>query len=55
MVRIMAGTLLDVGRGNIDKNDIEKIILSKTRSNAGATAPAHGLYLNKVSYEEYKG
>ena len=55
MVRIMAGTLLDVGRGNIGENDIEKIILSKTRSNAGATAPAHGLYLNKVSYEEYKG
>ena len=55
MVRIMSGTLLDVGRGNISEDDIEKIILSKTRSNAGATAPAHGLYLNMVSYEEYRG
>lgn len=55
MVRIMVGTLIDVARGNLSEEDIDKIILSGSRSNAGATAPACGLYLNKVSYEEYNG
>ena len=54
MVRIIVGTLIDVARGVKSVEDIEKIILSKSRSNAGATAPACGLYLNKVSYEDYK-
>ena len=50
MVRIMTGTLIAVGEGRISPDDIEKIIESKDRSNAGMTAPAHGLYLNKVVY-----
>ena len=54
MVRIMAGTLLDVARNAISPEDICKIILSMERAFAGATAPSCGLYLNKVSYEEYK-
>lgn len=54
MVRIMVGTLIDVARKNIAPEDIGKIISSKNRKNAGATAPPYGLYLNKVSYNEYK-
>ena len=50
MVRIMTGTLIAVGEGKISPDDIAKIIESKDRSNAGMTAPAHGLYLNKVVY-----
>lgn len=54
MVRIMVGTLLEVARGNIAPDDIDRIIQQKDRRNAGATAPACGLYLNHVSYEEFK-
>jgi len=50
MVRIMVGTLLDISQGKIEKDSIEKIILSKNRNNAGVTAPACGLYLNRVIY-----
>lgn len=52
MVRIMAGTLISVGRGKLEPSDIEGIIRSKDRSNAGETAPPYGLYLNKVIYSE---
>ncbi|MDR1002157.1 MAG: tRNA pseudouridine(38-40) synthase TruA [Oscillospiraceae bacterium] len=52
MVRIMAGTLLAVAAGRIGENDIRDIILSKDRSRAGTTAPACGLYLDKVFYEQ---
>ena len=48
MVRIMTGTLLLVAQGKIEPEDIQKITESKNRKNAGATAPACGLYLNKV-------
>lgn len=51
MVRIMTGTLLYVAQGKIEPCDIEKIILSRDRSLAGMTAPAHGLYLNRVVYD----
>ncbi len=50
MVRIIVGTLMDVAFGRIQPSDIEGIILSRDRSRAGMTAPADGLYLNKVSY-----
>jgi tRNA pseudouridine38-40 synthase len=50
MVRIMTGTLLLVAQGKIDPEDIQKITESKNRKNAGATAPACGLYLNRVEY-----
>ncbi len=49
MVRIIAGTLVDIGRGRID-TDLSTIIESKSRSMAGHTAPAHGLFLKKVDY-----
>lgn len=50
MVRIMVGTYLDAARGRLKKGDITKIIESKDRGNAGDTAPAAGLYLNRVFY-----
>jgi pseudouridylate synthase I len=50
MVRIMVGTLIEVGYGKIKVSDIENIILSKNRKMAGRTAPAHGLYLLEVFY-----
>lgn len=50
MVRIMTGTLVAVALGKIAPDDISGIIRSKDRSKAGMTAPACGLYLNKVVY-----
>lgn len=50
MVRIIAGTLLDVGMGKIDPEEIPDIIQSKDRKRAGKTLPAVGLYLVKVNY-----
>ncbi|MBR5561912.1 MAG: tRNA pseudouridine(38-40) synthase TruA [Clostridia bacterium] len=50
MVRIMVGTLIDISRGKIPTDSIESIINAKNRSAAGYTAPAHGLYLNKIHY-----
>lgn len=49
MVRIIAGTLVDIGRGRITKN-LEEVIKSKNRGECGHTAPAHGLFLKKVDY-----
>ncbi len=51
MVRIIAGTLLDVGRGKISPSDVENILLSCERSKAGPTLPACGLYLNRVEFD----
>ena len=50
MVRIMAGTLLRIAEGKIPADGIPRIIESGDRSNAGHTAPAHGLYLDFVTY-----
>ncbi len=50
MVRIIAGTLVDVGVGKINPEDVKSIIESKDRSNAGKTLPATGLCLIKVDY-----
>lgn len=52
MVRIMVGTLLFVSEGKIKAGELEDIINSKDRSRAGKTAAAHGLYLNRVNYQE---
>ena len=48
-VRIMVGTLVDIGKGLI-KNSVIDIIKEKNRSKAGPTAPPHGLYLKKILY-----
>jgi tRNA pseudouridine38-40 synthase len=50
MVRIISGTLIDVGRRNIDPKDIPSIIESRNREKAGKTAPAQGLCLEEVLY-----
>ena len=50
MVRIISGTLLDVGLGKIKAEDIPKIINSKDRKMAGKTLPPYALYLLKVEY-----
>ena len=50
MVRIIVGTLTEVAFGRISPDDIPEIISSCDRSRAGMTAPADGLFLNKVSY-----
>ena len=48
-VRIMVGTLVEIGKGKITKS-LKEIIESRDRSQAGVTAPACGLYLLKVYY-----
>ena len=50
MVRIIAGTAILASEKNLGFNEIAAIISSLDRKNAGATAPACGLYLNKVFY-----
>lgn len=50
MVRIMCGTLLRAARRSASPEEIGTIIESRCRSNAGETAPACGLYLNRVVY-----
>ncbi|QEK11036.1 tRNA pseudouridine(38-40) synthase TruA [Crassaminicella thermophila] len=51
MVRIMVGTLIEVGEGKRRPEEIEEIINTKVRQNAGPTAPAQGLFLYQVYYE----
>ena len=50
MVRIIAGTLVEVGLGNIQPETIPSIIQEGERANAGKTLPPQGLYLVKVEY-----
>lgn len=50
MVRIISGTLVDVGLGKIKPEEIKNIIEEKDRTKAGKTLPAHGLYLVEVYY-----
>ena len=51
MVRIIAGTMVSVGRGFISHEDIPDIIASKERKRAGITAPPEGLMLYQIDYE----
>ena len=51
MVRIIVGTLVDVGMGKINPEDIPQIIDEGKRENAGKTLPPNGLYLLNVMYE----
>ncbi len=50
MIRIMVGTLIFVNEGKYPPEEIVKMIEKKDRTFAGKTAPAHGLYLNKIFY-----
>jgi tRNA pseudouridine38-40 synthase len=50
MVRAIAGTLVEVGRGWRPATDLQAVLAGRSRREAGATAPAHGLTLVKVEY-----
>lgn len=52
MVRIIAGTLIEAGQGKYSPSDIEKMLESGQRNNAGQTAPANGLCLVKYEFDE---
>jgi tRNA pseudouridine38-40 synthase len=51
MVRILVGTLLDVGQGITDPDSIHSILEGRDRSLSGRTVPGHGLFLWKVYYD----
>ena len=51
MVRIISGTLVEVGLGKIEPSEMQTIIESQKRENAGKTLPPQGLYLVNVEYE----
>jgi tRNA pseudouridine38-40 synthase len=51
MVRIIAGTLVEVGRGKMSAADVAAAIESKDRRNAGPTLPGTGLCLEWIKYE----
>ena len=51
MVRIIAGTLMEVGTGRRDALELAEIVAAADRSRAGKTAAAHGLYLENVAYK----
>jgi tRNA pseudouridine38-40 synthase len=53
MVRSIVGTLIDIGRGRLDTT-IESVIRGRDRGSVGETAPACGLVLDYVEYEEIK-
>lgn len=51
MIRIIAGTLIEVGLGKIQAQKVESILHEKDRQAAGPTAPPQGLFLYEVAYE----
>lgn len=51
MVRIIAGTLIQVGIGELEPEDMPRILRQRERSAAGPTAPAHGLTMIGIVYE----
>lgn len=51
-VRIIAGTLTDVGRGRHAPEDVQRMLAARDRTKAGVTAPAHGLFLEEVYYPD---
>ncbi|RDV13784.1 tRNA pseudouridine(38-40) synthase TruA [Pontibacter diazotrophicus] len=52
MVRLIVGTLVDVGRGKLTVAQFEQVIASQDRRQSSGAAPAEGLYLAKVEYPE---
>lgn len=55
MVRIIVGTLLEIGRGNLEPEQMKEILEAKDRQAAGPTAPARGLTLVKFEFLEEIG
>ncbi len=52
MIRAIVGTLVDVGRGRYTVEEFEEIIRSKNLSKSSAGAPAQGLFLSDITYDE---
>lgn len=52
MVRTIVGTLIEVGRGFRQPEDMDELILSRKRANAGKAAPAKGLFLSQIDYRK---
>jgi tRNA pseudouridine38-40 synthase len=52
MVRAIVGTMLNIGEGKMSKQDFLSTLDSKDRTKAGYSVPAHGLFLDKVSYPD---
>jgi tRNA pseudouridine38-40 synthase len=52
MVRVMVGTLVDIGRGRLTPSDIDRLLQRGDRKEAGSTAPACGLCLIEVVYPD---
>lgn len=50
MVRAIVGTMINIGLGKMDVDELHNIIKSKNRSEAGFSVPAHGLYLTNIEY-----
>lgn len=50
MVRAVVGTLVDVGRGRLTKDDFRKVIEGKKRTDAGESMPAKSLFLERIDY-----
>jgi tRNA pseudouridine38-40 synthase len=50
MVRNIVGTLVEIGRGRIPAGRMKEILESRDRKNAGQTAPANGLFLERIDY-----
>ncbi len=53
MVRAIVGTLIEVGKTRLTIAEFNTIIESKSRSEAGQSVPAHGLYLTEVHYPHF--
>jgi tRNA pseudouridine38-40 synthase len=52
MVRNLVGTMIDVARGQLAPAEVPRILAARSRSEAGPTAPARGLFLHSVDYDE---
>ena len=52
MVRAIVGTMVDIGLGKTSIDGFHKIIISEDRTKAGASVPAHGLYLSTIEYDK---
>lgn len=54
MIRILSGSLLEIGKGQMDFTALEGALVSKDRLRAGITLPPDGLYFTYAHYDEYK-